>query len=82
VSQCKECTSEFYVEFRKECTRRAHQRNHKLKRRSLKVTEHLGGETVQRRHRRDKIVEDFVELCQVGIERVQGVHKRTLFRVL
>jgi hypothetical protein len=31
---------------------------------------------------RDKTTEGFVELCQVGIERVQGVHKRTLFRVL
>jgi hypothetical protein len=37
---------------------------------------------VQRRHRTEnKIVEDFVELCQEGIEQVQGVHKRTLFRV-
>jgi hypothetical protein len=31
---------------------------------------------VQRRHRgENKIVEDFVELCQEGIEQVQGVHK-------
>jgi hypothetical protein len=37
---------------------------------------------VQRRaQREDKIVEDSVKLCQVGIERVQGVHKETLFRV-
>lgn len=28
-----------------------------------------------------RIVEDSVELCQVGIERVQGVHEGTLFRV-
>jgi hypothetical protein len=31
---------------------------------------------------RDISNEGFVELCQVGIEQVQGVHKRTLFRVL
>jgi hypothetical protein len=43
---------------------------------NLKVTEHLGGKTVQRRaQREDIIVEDSVKLCQVGIERVQGVHK-------
>jgi hypothetical protein len=43
---------------------------------NLKVTEHLGGKTVQRRaQREDRIVEDSVKLCQVGIERVQGVHK-------
>jgi hypothetical protein len=31
VSQCKECTYEFYVEFRQEHARREHQKNHKLK---------------------------------------------------
>jgi hypothetical protein len=37
---------------------------------------------VQRRHRTtNRIVEYFVELCQKGIERVQGVHKRTQFQV-
>jgi hypothetical protein len=45
------------------------------------VIEHLGGDIVQRKEQRDKIFEDFVELCQVGIERVQGVHKGTLFRI-
>jgi hypothetical protein len=50
---------------------------------NLKVTEHLGGKTVQRRaQREDKIVEDSVKLYQVGIEHVQGVHEGTLFRVL
>jgi hypothetical protein len=42
--------------------------------RILKVTEYLGGETVQRRAKK-RVVEYFVELCQVGIEWVQGVHK-------
>jgi len=38
---------------------------------------------VERRHiTKNKIVEYSVELSQVGIEQVQGVHKRTLFRVL
>jgi hypothetical protein len=47
---------------------------------NLKVTEHLGGKTVQRRaQRKNIIVEDFVKLYQVGIEHVQGVHERILF---
>jgi hypothetical protein len=46
----------------------------------LKVTKHLGGKTVQRRaQREDKIVEDSVKICQVGIECVQGVHEGNLF---
>jgi hypothetical protein len=48
--------------------------------RSLRVTEYSRGKTVQRRHRETKLLKDSVELCQVGIERVQGVHKGTLFQ--
>jgi hypothetical protein len=37
---------------------------------------------MQRRHITENIsVEDYAELCQEGIERVQRVHKITLFRV-
>jgi len=47
---------------------------------SHKVTEYSEGKTVQRRHRtKNKIVEDSIEFCQEGIEKVQGVHRRTLF---
>jgi hypothetical protein len=62
VSQCKECTSEFYVEFRKERARRARLGGNNIKR-ILKVSQHLGGEPVQRRHRGENIItEDFLEL--------------------
>ena len=43
-------------------------RIHRLKGETSKITKHLGGETVQRKAQRDRIVEDFVELCQVGVE--------------
>jgi hypothetical protein len=43
----------------------------------LKVTEYLGGEIVQRRHMRRKVTEDFVELCQEGIEQVQVCHSQS-----
>jgi hypothetical protein len=46
----------------------AHQKDSWTQGRNLKITEHLGGETVQRKAQRDIIVEDFVVLCQVGIE--------------
>jgi hypothetical protein len=46
----------------------AHQKDSQTQGRNLKITEHLGGETVQRKAQRDRIVEDFVELCLVGIE--------------
>jgi hypothetical protein len=78
VSQCKECTSKFYVEFRKECARRARLGGNNIKR-ILKVAQHLGGEHVQRRHRGENIInEDSIELFQVGIEQVKGVHKRNI----
>jgi hypothetical protein len=49
---------------------------------NLKVTEHLGGRTVQRRAQREnEISKDSVKLFQVGIEQVQGVHQGTLFQV-
>jgi hypothetical protein len=53
-SQRKECASELFSSQR-EHARRAHQNIHNLKR-SLKVTEHLGGETVQRRHKETKLL--------------------------
>jgi hypothetical protein len=34
---------------------------------------------VQRRHTKRRIVEDFVGLCQEGIEQVQGVHRTNMF---
>jgi hypothetical protein len=38
---------------------------------------------VQRRHKvKNRIVEDYVELCQEGIEQVQGVHKVNFFSSL
>jgi hypothetical protein len=46
----------------------AHQNYSRTQGRNLKITKHLGGETVQRKAQRDRIVEDFVELCQVGVE--------------
>jgi hypothetical protein len=47
--------------------------------RSLRVTEYSGGKNVQRRHRgENKITEDFVELCQKGIEQVQECTRRTM----
>jgi hypothetical protein len=76
VSQCKECTSEFCVEFRKERARRAHQRNHKLKGEASRLLNTLEEGLCREGNRGDIIVEDYVELCQVGIEQVQGVHKR------
>jgi hypothetical protein len=64
------------VEFRGECARRAHQDRLQTQE-SLKVTEHLGGKTVQRRHReRHNLLEGFVEALQGGIERVQRVHEK------
>jgi hypothetical protein len=46
--------------------------------RSLKVTEHLGGKIVQRRHK-DRVVEYSVELFQVGIEQVQVCTRELCF---
>jgi hypothetical protein len=46
----------------------AHQKDSRTQGRNLKITKHLGGETVQRKAQRDRIVEDFVELCEVGVE--------------
>jgi hypothetical protein len=46
----------------------AHEKDSRTQGRNLKITEHLGGETVQRKAQRDRIVEDFVELCLVGVE--------------
>jgi hypothetical protein len=46
----------------------AHQKDSRTQRRNLKITKHLGGETVQRKAQRDRIVEDFVEIFQVGVE--------------
>jgi hypothetical protein len=46
----------------------AHQKDSQTQGRNLKITKHLGGETAQRKAQRDRIVEDFVELCQVGVE--------------
>jgi hypothetical protein len=48
--------------------RMAHQKDSQTQGRNLKITEHLGGETMQRKAQRDRIVEDFVELCLVGVE--------------
>jgi hypothetical protein len=43
--------------------------------RILKVVEHLGGKTVQRRAQRiDRISENSVRLCQEGIERMHRMH--------
>jgi hypothetical protein len=50
MSQCKECASEFQIEFRRERAKRAHQDKYRLKE-ILRVTEYSGGRTVQRRHR-------------------------------
>jgi hypothetical protein len=56
------------VEFKKIRSRRVHQRIHRLKE-ILKVVEHLGGRTVQRRaQREERTTEGFVELFQEGIE--------------
>jgi hypothetical protein len=45
-------------------------------RRNLKVVEHLGGETVQRRtQQKTESLRDSVELCQEGIEQVHIVHR-------
>jgi hypothetical protein len=45
--------------------------------RSLKVTEYLGGKTVQRKAQRGYIItEDSVKLCQVGIEQVERLHEK------
>jgi hypothetical protein len=46
----------------------SHQKDSRTQGRNLKITEHLGGQTVQRKAERDRIVEDFVELCLVGVE--------------
>jgi hypothetical protein len=64
------------VEFRKERARRVHQRNHKLKGRSLRVTEYSGGEDCAEEGTERQITEDSVKLFQEGIERVQRVHKK------
>jgi hypothetical protein len=48
----------------------------RLKGEASRLLNTLEGRFVQRRAQRDKIEEDFVELCQEGIEQVQGVHKR------
>jgi hypothetical protein len=47
----QECTSEFCVEFRRERARRAAPEESLTQGRSLKVVEHLGGKTVQRKHK-------------------------------
>jgi hypothetical protein len=46
----------------------AHQKDSRTQGRNLKITKHLGGETVQGKAQRDRIVEDFVDLRQVGVE--------------
>jgi hypothetical protein len=46
----------------------AHQKDSQTQGRNLNITEHLGGDTMQRKAQRDRIVEDFVELCLVGVE--------------
>jgi hypothetical protein len=46
-----------------------HQRKSLTQGGALKVVEHLGGKTVQRRaHGRKELFENFVRLCQEGIE--------------
>jgi hypothetical protein len=67
-SRHKECASESPIKLRGKCIRMAHQKDSRTQGRSLKITEHLGGETVQRKAQRDRIVEDFLELCQVHDE--------------
>ena len=50
MSQCKECTFEFQIEFKREHAKREHQDKQKIKE-ILRVTEYYGGRTVQRRHK-------------------------------
>jgi hypothetical protein len=64
----KECAPESRIKFRGKSIRMAHQKDSRTQGRNLKITEHLGGEAVQRKAQRDRIVENFVELCQVGVE--------------
>jgi hypothetical protein len=66
------------MEFRKEHARRAHQRNHKLKGEASELLNTLEVKIVQRKAQRDKITEDFVKLCHVGIKRVKGVQKENV----
>jgi hypothetical protein len=81
VSQCKECVSELSLSSERERARRAHQNIYRLKGGSSRLLNTLEERLCRGGTKRNKIVEDFVELCQEGIEQVQGVHKRTLFRV-
>jgi hypothetical protein len=63
-----ECASKSRIKFRGKSIRMAHQKDSRTQGRNLKITKHLGGETVQRKAQRYIIVEDFVELCEVGVE--------------
>ena len=63
-----ECAYESRIKFSGKRIRMAHEKDSRTQGRNLKITEHLGGETVQRKAQRDRIVEDFVELCLVGVE--------------
>jgi hypothetical protein len=48
---------------------------------NLKVTEHLGGKTVQRRaQREDKIVEDSVKLCRWALSMCKECTKELCFK--
>jgi hypothetical protein len=63
-------------EIRGECARKAHQENSQL-RRSLRVTEHSGGEDCAAKARgEDKTTKGSIKLCQEGIEHMHIVHKR------
>ena len=77
-----ECTSEF-CRIQKKTFRESTPEELLDLGRSLKVFEHLGGKTVQKKaQREEKIIDGFVQLCQEGIEpackHAQTKEKRTL----
>jgi hypothetical protein len=67
VSQCKECTSEFCVEFRKNVPRRAHQKSYKLKRGASRLLNTLEEKLCRESIERKKFMK-FCRAFQVGIK--------------
>jgi len=77
-SQRKECASESRIEFRKERARMTHQNVYKLREDSQGCWIPWEDRDCTEYAQRNIIIEDFVELCQEGIEQVEWVHNRRL----
>jgi hypothetical protein len=83
VSQCKECTSEFCVEFRKEHARREHQRNHKLKGEASRLLNTLEERLCRGRHRENRIIEGFCRALPGGHRAgARSAQRKSMFQVL